>query len=77
MRAIIEDPADLGRLIRRIRLRNAMTQQQLADALGTTQRYVSELETGKPKIADERYFRLLRLLGMRLTVEVEDGRDAD
>ena len=77
MRAIIEDPADLGRVIRRLRLRNEMTQQQLADALGATQRYVSELETGKPKIADERYFRLLRLLGMRLTVEIEDGRDAD
>jgi HTH-type transcriptional regulator / antitoxin HipB len=71
MRALIERPEDLGRFIQRIRSDANLTQQQLAAMLGTNQRYISELEAGKPKRIDHRYFELLRKLGITLTVETE------
>ena len=78
MRALIEKPEDLGRFVHRIRTEAALTQRQLADALGTSQRYVSELEAGKPKRIDDNYFDVLRKLGIRLTVEtIQDDPDDD
>ncbi|WP_294181862.1 helix-turn-helix transcriptional regulator [uncultured Schumannella sp.] len=74
MRAIIETPADLGRLVHRIRVANSMTQRQLADALGTSQRYVHELEAGKPKRADATYFDILRRLGIEIVATAPDPR---
>ncbi len=72
MRARIRSAADLGDLVRRIRSQNGMSQAQLADALGSTQRYISELESGKAKRADERYFDLLARLGIDLTAQTRD-----
>ncbi len=76
MEARIRSAADLGDVIRRIRTREDLTQKQLAELLGSTQRYVSELETGKPKLADDRYFTVLARLGITLTATV-DERPAD
>ncbi|TFD23008.1 helix-turn-helix transcriptional regulator [Cryobacterium sp. TMS1-13-1] len=69
MIAQIRSAVDLGDFTRRIRLQHGMTQRQLAVALGTTQRYVSELEAGKPKRADERYFEILARLGIALSAQ--------
>jgi HTH-type transcriptional regulator/antitoxin HipB len=69
MRALIEKPEDLGRFVHRIRVDAQLTQRQLAEALGTSQRYLSELETGKPKRIDENYFEVLRKLGITLSAE--------
>ncbi|TFD76104.1 XRE family transcriptional regulator [Cryobacterium sp. Sr8] len=77
MIAQIRSAADLGDFIRRIRLQHGMTQEQLAAALGTTQRYVSELEAGRPKRADERYFEILARLGIALTAESTSPGDHD
>lgn len=49
-----------------------MSQRDLATRLGTSQRYLYELETGKPKRADARYFEVLALLGISLTADVSD-----
>jgi DNA-binding XRE family transcriptional regulator len=40
-----------GRILRGFRLRDELTQQELADKLGTTQVRVSELESGKRPIS--------------------------
>ena len=74
MRALIETSVDLGRLVRRLREDNGFSQRELASRLGVSQRYLYELETGKPKTADDRYFRLLAALGIRLTAETPDLR---
>ncbi len=63
---------DLGAIIRRIRESHGMSQRQLAAELGTSQRYVYELETGKPKRADGSFFQILTRLGITLTVETAD-----
>lgn len=77
MIAQIRSAADLGDFIRRIRLKHGMTQGQLAAALGTTQRYVSELEAGRPKRADERYFEILAKLGIGITAETTSPAEDD
>jgi HTH-type transcriptional regulator/antitoxin HipB len=73
MRAVVRSPEDLGRMVRRLRVANHLSQRELASRLGTSQRYVYELENGKPKTADGRYFELLSLLGITLTAESRDG----
>lgn len=71
MRAVIESSEDLGRLVRRIRQQFGLSQRELADALETSQRYIYELEAGKPKRADADYFRTLARLGIRLSATVD------
>lgn len=71
MRAVIESSEDLGRLVRRIRQQFGLSQRELADALETSQRYIHELEAGKPKRADAAYFRTLARLGIRLSATVD------
>lgn len=59
--------ADLGLLIQAIRIRHGLTQAALAERLGVSQRYLSELETGKPKVLNEKFFDVLRDLGIVLS----------
>jgi HTH-type transcriptional regulator/antitoxin HipB len=61
--------SDLGDFIARLRVENNLTQQELADALGISRRYVYEIESGKPSLYTDRLFSLLRLLGARIRVE--------
>lgn len=73
MRALIRTPEDLGRLVRRLREDAGLSQRDLAARLGTSQRYLYELERGLPKKADHHYFELLALLGITLSAETSDG----
>lgn len=75
MHATIETPKDLGRLVRRIRTEFGLTQRELAETLQMSQRYVYELEAGKPKRADATYFEVLAKLGIRLTATVDTGAE--
>ncbi|GAB3526466.1 helix-turn-helix domain-containing protein [Arthrobacter monumenti] len=59
--------ADLGLLIHAIRVRHGLSQADLAARLGVSQRYLSELETGKPKVLNEKFFDVLRDLGIVLS----------
>jgi transcriptional regulator with XRE-family HTH domain len=74
--AVIRSPADLGLLVRRVRTQRKLSQDELARLLGVTQRYLSELENGKPKLADERFFRILRSMGVVVTAST-DGAAPD
>jgi len=79
MRAIIERPEDIGVFVQRIRRDAQLTQLELASALGTSQRWLSELEAGKPKRIDGNYFSVLSKLGITLVAETAETaeRDAD
>jgi HTH-type transcriptional regulator / antitoxin HipB len=77
VRALVEKLEDLGRFVHRIRRDAGLTQQQLADVLGISQRYLSELESGKPKRIDNNYFVVLRKLGIRLTAQTVSDEDRD
>ena len=68
-RARIDDPEGLGALVRSIREESGLSQENLGALIGVSQRYISELETGKPKIFDARFVNLLRKLGIKLFAE--------
>lgn len=64
-------PEDLGRAVRHARRRAGLSQAALAERLGVTQRWLSELETGKPKILDARLFDVISRLGISVTWRVD------
>ncbi len=63
---VIESPEVLGPLIRSRRKELALTQTELADVAGTTLRFISELERGKPTAQLDGVLRVLAALGIRL-----------
>ncbi len=67
MRGKMRSSADLGRLIQAIRTRHNLSQTELAARLNITQRYLSELETGKPKVLNAKFFSVLQQLGIELS----------
>ena len=71
-RAEVTDAVTLGIVLQQARLAAGQSQRQLADQLGISQRYVWEMESGKPSIFTERLFRSLRVLGIRLSAEFDD-----
>jgi transcriptional regulator with XRE-family HTH domain len=66
----------LGRILQQARLLSGLSQRELAERLGTTQRYIWEVEAGKPSIFMDRLFAIMRETGMELTatISTEDDR---
>lgn len=60
----------LGRILQQARLVAGLSQRELARRLGTTQKYVWELEAGKPSIVMDRLFAAMRETGMELTATI-------
>jgi HTH-type transcriptional regulator/antitoxin HipB len=67
-RAQVRSPEDLGRAIAHLRFTHDLTQEELAQRLGISRRYVYEIESGKPNLYALRVFEILNLLGASLTV---------
>ncbi|MEB4615392.1 helix-turn-helix domain-containing protein, partial [Leucobacter sp. M11] len=67
----ISSPHDLGALVRVVRKRRGLSQVELSAQLGVTQRWLSELETGRGKHFDDRFFRVLGMLGIQLSAKAE------
>jgi len=55
-----------------LRKKHGLTQRELASRLEVSQRWLSELELGKGKLANERYFEILAALGIQLIGVTED-----
>lgn len=64
--------ASLGDAIRHYRTEAGLTQAQLAEMAGLQRSYLSELETGKETEQLKRVLRLLRQLGVRMTLDRAD-----
>lgn len=65
----ISTPAELGAAIRRARKAQGMRQPDLAGASGTSIRFLSELERGKPTAQIGRVLHVLRMLGLRVLLD--------
>lgn len=65
----IYSPSSLGDAIRHYRTEAGLTQAQLADATGLQRSYLSELENGKETEQLVRLLRILRQLGVRMTLD--------
>ncbi|MCK9920504.1 helix-turn-helix domain-containing protein [Frankia sp. AgPm24] len=66
----------LGRILAQARLLSGLSQRELARRLGTTQKYIWELEAGKPSIVMDRLFAAMRATGMELAATITPPDDA-
>lgn len=60
----------LGRILQQARLLRGLSQRGLAERLGTTQRYIWEIEAGKPSIFMERLFAMMREVDVELSATI-------
>jgi len=67
----VSSAESLGRILQQARLLRGLSQRELARRLGTSQRYVWELESGKPSILMDRLFAAMRETGISLTATVD------
>ncbi|MBC7277144.1 helix-turn-helix transcriptional regulator [Nocardioides sp.] len=71
----VTSPESLGRILQQARLLNGWSQRELAARIGTTQRYIWEIEAGKPSIFVDRLFALMRETGTELTATIDVRND--
>jgi transcriptional regulator with XRE-family HTH domain len=64
--------ASVGPAIRKYREDAGLTQAQLADMAGLNRTYLSDLEQGKETEQLRRVLRILKLLGVRATLQKAD-----
>ncbi len=62
-------PRDLGAYLSRVRRARGLTQAQVADELGITRQYLSELENGVENLWVQRLFELLDTLDVDLRLQ--------
>lgn len=67
----IRSPEDLGAAIAERRRDLGATQSSLADDVGLSPRYLSQIETGRTNRATQHTFRILRRLGAKVTVSFD------
>jgi transcriptional regulator with XRE-family HTH domain len=72
MRGEVRNAEALGQMLQQGRALRGLSQRQLAAQLGTGQKWVWEMEQGKPGIFTERLFDMLRATGVRLFAEIDD-----
>jgi transcriptional regulator with XRE-family HTH domain len=65
-------PASLGAAVRHYREQAGLTQAELADQTGLGRSYLSELENGAETEQLRRIFRVLKRLGVRMTLQKAD-----
>ena len=74
-RGRVTSPESLGRILQQARLLSGLSQRELASRLGTTQKYIWELEAGKPSIVMTRLFAAMSETGMELTATISPPAD--
>ena len=67
----IETPFTLGMVIQQSRLQQGITQREFAKMLGISQKWVWQMEQGKPGILMDRLFLILDKAGVSLFTEFE------
>ena len=68
----IYTPASLGAAIRHYRQQAGLSQAELADLTGLHRSYLSDLERGRETEQVKRILRVLKQLGVRMTLEKAD-----
>lgn len=70
----IDDVATLGQLVRQVRNRQGMTQADILGLANTGNRFIVELENGKPTVRLDKVLAVLDVLGLELRVQQKGGR---
>ena len=71
-RGEIRSPEALGQMLQQARLLQSLSQRQLAEQLGIGQKWIWEMESGKPGLFTERLFQVLRATDSRLYIEIDE-----
>ena len=72
--AIIRSSVELGTLVREQRRRLALKQLDIAGLGNTGNRFIVDLESGKPTLQLQKVLDILELLGLEVTVRPRAGR---
>lgn len=64
MQGVMRTTQDLGLMVHGVRTGHQPTQAELAVRLGVSRRYLSELETGRPKVPNAKLLSVLDQLGV-------------
>jgi y4mF family transcriptional regulator len=70
-------PEELGRAIRAERRLQKLRQGELAALAGVGNRFLSDLENGKPTVELGRAMQVLNMLGLTVSVRPRDWRDLE
>ena len=71
MRTKIKDAFTLGQVLQQCRMQRGLSQRELANLLGISQKWVWEMEQGKPGLLMERLFMILAQTEVTLLAEFE------
>lgn len=74
--ARVRSARDVGAVVAEARQLRGWTQKELAERAGIERSYLARIETGASVILLDRVFRLLRRLGVEVTVTLPDPADA-
>ena len=66
----ITNTEDMGKLIRATRRKAKLTQAELAAASGIGERFIRELEKGKPSCQLEKALLVMQMLGIKLDAQL-------
>ena len=67
----ISNPFTLGQVIQQSRMQQGFSQRDLAKMLGINQKWIWEMEQGKPGVLMDRLFKILEKTGVTLSAEFE------
>ena len=70
-------PEEFGRLVRAERRQQKLRQGELAALAGVGNRFLSDLENGKPTVELGRALQVLGMLGLTMSVRPRDWRDVE
>ncbi|MFY0989488.1 type II toxin-antitoxin system Y4mF family antitoxin [Halomonas sp. C05BenzN] len=70
----IRHSEDLGKLVRRVRAEQELLQTDLAGLAGTGNRFIVDLERGKPTLQLQKVLDVLDLMGLEVVVQRKGGR---
>lgn len=68
---VIESAADLGAVVRQARRAAGITQQRLADQVGSSRQWIIRLEQGHHRMAMSTVFEVLWALGLEMVAQVD------
>lgn len=71
--ATIRDSEELGRLVRQMRTEQGLLQIDLAGLAGTGNRFIVDLERGKPTLQLQKVLDVLDLMGLEVVVRRKGG----
>ena len=67
----ISDSFTLGQVLQQSRMQRDISQRELANLLGINQKWIWEMEQGKPGLLTDRLFAILEKTGVTLLAEFE------